>query len=365
MPELKIKDVYQHLNHIAPFYLQENYDNSGLIVGSMEGTVNGILLSLDCTEEVVKDAVQQGCNLIVCHHPIIFSGLKRLNGRNYVERTVISAIKEEVAILAIHTNLDNVLNQGVSKKMAEKLGLSDIEILSSKKHLLEKIRVYCPKTHVDQVRESMFKAGAGQIGTYSECSFNFSGQGTFKPNTLSDPHVGTPGEQHQEDEIAIEVLVEKWKSVSVIKAMLKSHPYEEVAYDCYDISNTHKEIGSGVVGNINIETFQLLEKIKHTFGGVIRYTNPHKNKITRVALCGGSGSFLLSDAKASGADLFLTADYKYHQFFDAENEIIIADIGHFESEQFTMELLSEIITEKFPNFAVRFTNVKTNPINYL
>ncbi len=365
MGQLKIKDIYNHLHSVAPFQLQESYDNSGLLVGDMQQEITGVLLSLDCTEEVIDDAVNQGCNLIVCHHPIIFSGLKRLNGNNYVERTIISAIKNDIAIIAIHTNLDNVLNQGVSNKMAEKLGLTNIRTLSPKKGLLYKLKFFVPDSEVEKVKNAVFDAGAGEIGNYSECSYSWNGEGTFKANDKADPHVGSKGERHIESEVAVEVLVEKWKLKAVVSRMLEAHPYEEVAYDVYSIENTHKSIGSGVVGEIDIESEKLLQKIKDEFGGVVRYTNLHTKRVKRVALCGGSGSFLLNEAKASGADLFLTADYKYHQFFDAENEIIIADIGHFESEQFTIELLSEIITEKFPNFAVRFTKVKTNPINYL
>ena len=365
MAQLKIKDIYRHLHEIAPFQLQESYDNSGLLVGNMNSEINGVLISLDCTEDVILDAVEQGCGLVVCHHPIIFSGLKRLNGSNYVERTIISAIKNDVAILAIHTNIDNVLNHGVSEKMAERLGLTNVQILSTKKGLLKKLKFFVPEKNAEQVKNAVFEAGAGEIGEYEECSYSWKGEGTFKASEQANPHVGKKGERHSETEVAVEVLVENWKLKKVISQMLDSHPYEEVAYDVYAIDNAHKYVGSGVVGDIDIESEKLLQKIKKEFGGVVRYTNLHKNKVKRVALCGGSGSFLLNEAKASGADLFLTADYKYHQFFDAENEIIIADIGHFESEQFTIELLSEIITEKFPNFAVRFTKVKTNPINYL
>jgi dinuclear metal center YbgI/SA1388 family protein len=365
MAQLKIKDIYNHLHSIAPFQLQESYDNSGLLVGNMQQEIKGVLLSLDCTEAVIEDALSQGCNLVVCHHPVIFSGLKRLNGNNYVERTIISAIKNDIAILAIHTNLDNVLNQGVSNKMAEKLGLINVKTLSPKKGLLQKLKFFVPEGAAEQVKTAVFNAGAGEIGDYNECSYSWKGEGTFKANDRANPYIGKKGERHSESEIAIEVLVEKWKMKKIISRMLEAHPYEEVAYDIHSIENSHNYVGSGVVGDIDIESDKLLQKIKDNFGGVVRYTNLHKKRVKKVALCGGSGSFLLNEAKASGADLFLTADYKYHQFFDAENEIIIADIGHFESEQFTIELLSEIITEKFPNFAVRFTKVKTNPINYL
>lgn len=363
---MQIKDITNHLESIAPLALQESYDNSGLIVGNKNTEVTQILISLDCTEDIVQEAIDRGCNLIVSHHPIVFSGLKRLNGSNYIERTVIKAIQNNVALYAIHTNLDNVLANGVNGKIAEKLGLENIKILSPKGDILNKLVTFCPTDHAEKVKSAIFSAGAGAIGNYNECSFNITGKGNFKANDNATPFVGENGKRHIEPEIRIETIFPNYLQGSVIAELLNAHPYEEVAYDIYPLKNKHQKIGAGIIGDLK-ESFTTDNFLSHLKTNLktegIRYTSCSK-KIQKVAVCGGSGSFLLNDALRQNADAFVTGDFKYHQFFDAENRLMIADVGHYESEQFTIELLGEILTKKFTNFAVLLTNVNTNPIKY-
>jgi len=364
---MKIKEITNYLNSIAPLQLQESYDNAGLIVGNSNHELSGILVCLDSIEEIIDEAIEKDCNLIVAHHPIVFSGLKKFTGKNYIERTIIKAIKNDIAIYACHTNLDN-MQDGVNKMIADKLDLKNTRILSPKKGESFKLSVFCPTNSADQVREAMFAEGAGHVGKYSECSYNSNGLGTFLGNEGADPHVGEIGKRHNEPESKIEVMVSSWKKNNVINAMLKAHPYEEVAYDIHALENKMFTIGAGMIGELSeeMDTNVFLLSLKTSMKtNCVRHTKAHKKKIRKIAICGGSGSFLLRDAMLANADIFITGDFKYHQFFDAEEKIIIADIGHFESEQFTIELLGEKLKEKFPNFAVHFTDVNTNPINYL
>lgn len=363
---MKIKDITSYLESIAPLSYQESYDNSGLIVGNSNDVVNKILISLDCTEDVVQEAIDKGCDLIISHHPIVFKGLKRFNNANYVERTVIKAIKNNIALYAIHTNLDNVLG-GVSSKIAEKLALSNQAILSPKSGLMKKLVVYVPRANVEEVRKALFEAGAGAIGDYDECSYNTAGYGTFRPLDSASPAIGEVGKQERVEETKIEVVFPAYLERNIIVSMLSTHPYEEVAYNLVTLDNSLKNVGSGVIGNLSqpMEGVDFLAYLKDKLQlNVIRHTALLDKPIQRVAVCGGAGGFLLNDAKRSGADIFITGDYKYHEFFDAENQIVIADIGHFESEQFTQELLLDIIKKKFANFAVLITETDTNPIKY-
>jgi dinuclear metal center YbgI/SA1388 family protein len=364
---MKIKKITNYLESIAPLHFQESYDNAGLIVGDVSAEVSGVIITLDCTEEVVDEAIENKCNLIIAHHPIIFSGLKQLNGKNYMERTVIKAIKNDIAIYAIHTNLDNV-KTGVSAKIADILGVKNCKILSPKKDLLRQLVVYCPLSDAEKVKTTLFNAGAGNIGNYDECSFTSKGEGTFRANEDCNPHLGEIGERHIEKEERIEVVFPKYLENSIISAMKLSHPYEEVAYQIYILDNVYENIGSGVVGELikEIDAIKFLEQLKSKMKtDCIRHTNIVKGKIKKVAICGGSGSFLLKDAISAEADIFITADFKYHDFFDADNNIIIADIGHYESEQFTKDLIYDLLSKNFSKFAVRLSKVNTNPINYL
>lgn len=363
---MKIKDITSYLESIAPLAYQESYDNSGLIVGNPNDEVTKALISLDCTEEVVDEAISKGCDIIISHHPIVFKGLKKFNNKNYVERTVIKAIKNNIALYAIHTNLDNVMG-GVSSKIAEKLEIVNHAILSPKSGLLKKLVVYVPRANVEEVRQALFDAGAGSIGDYDQCSYNTAGYGTFRPLEGANPTIGQVGAQERVEETKIEVIFPQQLERQVLVSMLAAHPYEEVAYHTITLDNNLQYVGSGAIGNLEVamEAQDFLAYLKERLNlNVIRHTKLSDKKIQRVAVCGGAGGFLLNEAKRSGADIFITADYKYHEFFDAENDIVIADIGHYESEQFTQELLLEIIQKKFVNFAVLLTGIDTNPIKY-
>ncbi len=363
---MKIIDIIQHLESIAPPVFQESYDNAGLITGDSSWECRGVITTLDTTEEVVQEAISKKCNLIVAHHPIVFRGLKKINGKNYVERTVITAIKNDIAIYAIHTNLDNV-KKGVNKKIAEKLGLKSLEILQPREQLLKKMVTFAPLDKAEGVRSAIFSAGGGQLGKYSECSFNSEGTGTFKAGEGADPYVGKIGERHNEKELKIEVIFPGYLQDKITRAMIEAHPYEEVAYDVIPLGNYLSDVGSGMVGELDeaMDPAGFLGKIKSAFNlKVIKYTALSNKKVKRIALCGGAGIFLLPAAMAAKADVYITSDIKYHEFFDADDKIILADIGHYESEQFTTELLSEILQEKFPNFAVLKTEVNTNPVQY-
>ncbi len=363
---MKVQDITSLLEKLAPPSLQEGYDNAGLLTGNSNWECTGIIVTLDATEEVVMEAVEKKCNLIVAHHPIIFGGLKRITGSNYVEKTVIAAIKNDIAVYAIHTNLDNVLH-GVNSKIADMLGLINRQVLLPKQGVLKKLFTYVPFAHAAHVRTAIFNAGGGYIGNYSECSFNSNGEGTYKAGEGSQPFAGKPGEQHTEPEIKIEVIFPAWLEKNVCKAMKAAHPYEEVAYDIINLDNTHTATGSGLLGYLPeaMAENELLMLLKAKFGlKLIKHTPLRGKPVKKVALCGGSGSFLTKMAIAAGADFYISADYKYHEFFDANGKLVIADIGHYESEQFTIALLSEFLQEKFPNFAVLKTGVNTNPVNY-
>jgi len=361
-----LKTIIAEIEKFAPLAYQESYDNCGLLTGHKEQEVTAALLCLDCTEAVVEEAIQKKCNLIIAHHPIIFSGLKKINGSNYVERTIIKAIQNNIAIYACHTNLDNV-KLGVNKKIADKLGLINQQILSPKKSLLKKLVTFVPATHIDIVRDHLFNAGAGNIGNYDSCSFILEGTGSFRGNENSNPFIGEKGKLSLEKETRLELIFETINESQIISALKQYHPYEEVAYDIYQLENSYQNIGSGMVGELPnaISEKEFLEKIKAIFKlKVIKHTPLTNKNIKKVALCGGSGSFLLKNAINSKSDIYISSDFKYHEFFDAENKILVADIGHYESEQFTPEIFYEIISNKFPTFASYLTETNTNPVNY-
>lgn len=364
---MKLKELTDFLETVAPLSYQEDYDNSGLIVGDPGREITRALISLDCTEAVVDEAIEKGCDLVISHHPIVFRGLKKFNGRSYVERVVMKAIRNDIALYAIHTNFDNVLN-GVNRKICDRLGIRNCSILKQKDGALKKLVTFCPKADADGVRDALFAAGAGWIGNYSECSYNTEGYGTFRAGENTNPHVGEIGSRHVEAEVRMEIIYPSNIERKVVLALIDAHPYEEVAYDLYPVSNPYPSVGSGMIGYLDEETDEtvFLRHVKERLGArVIRHTALTGKKVRKVAVCGGAGSFLLPYALGAGADIFITADYKYHEFFDAEGKLVIADVGHFESEQFTQELLLEIITEKFPIFAIHLTEKNTNPINYL
>ena len=365
---MKLKEITDCIETYAPLAYQESYDNAGLICGNHEMDITSALICLDSTEAIIDEAIATGCNLVIAHHPIVFSGLKKFNGKNYVERVIIKAIQNNIAIYTAHTNLDNVHN-GVNAKISEKLGLINCKVLvPSRNAELKKLITFCPEEKAEEVRTALFNAGAGHISNYDECSFNTSGTGTFRAGEGSKPFVGKQGERHYEKEIKIETIYPQHIESLLLKALFKVHPYEEVAYDLLPITNTHNSVGAGMIGELAIEINEIdfLNRLKKIMkADCIRYTTLRDKKVKTIAICGGSGSFLLADAIKSRADIFVTADFKYHQFFDAENRIVIADIGHYETEQFTTELFYEILKKKFSTFALHISKINTNPIKYL
>lgn len=363
----KVKEVVNSLELLAPISYAESYDNPGLITGDFEAEVSGVLVSLDCTEAVVDEAIARKCNLIVSHHPIVFKGLKKLTGASYVERTVIKAIRNNVSIYAAHTNLDSVPN-GVNGHLAEKLGLEQSVILKPKDGMLAKLTFFVPTEYEETVRQAVFAAGAGQIGNYAQCSFAVQGSGTFTPLEGAHPFAGKVGVPERANEVRVEVVLPRYLDRSVLKALFAVHPYEEVAYYLHDLANANQNVGSGMVGELPeaMSGGDFLSHLKKSLGlQMLRFTAiDERHLVKRVAVCGGSGSFLLASAKRAGADAFVTADFKYHEFFDGEGEVLIADIGHYESERFTIELLGAHLSEKFSTFATLLTEVNTNPVQY-
>lgn len=363
---VKIKEITDYLESIAPIKLQESYDNSGLITGDKNWETRSVLITLDCTEEVIDEAILIGSNFIIAHHPIVFKGLKSLTGRNYVERTVLKAIKNDIAIYAIHTNLDNVIN-GVNGKIADLLHLTDRQVLVPKPGQKLKLVTFVPEEAVDQVLGAVHEAGAGVIGDYSECSFRTEGTGSFRPNDQAEPYSGKPGERSEASELRLEFILPVDKQAEVLQALIAVHPYDEVAYFLSKIENLDSTIGSGIIGKLAtpLDEIDFLGHLKkelklHT----IRHSAFCDKPVSKIAICGGSGSFLLPHAIHQGADAFVTGDFKYHEFFDAEEKLMICDIGHYESEVYTKDLLYELLSKKFTNFAVNLSEIVTNPINY-
>jgi dinuclear metal center YbgI/SA1388 family protein len=362
-----VQEICTVLEEFAPLALQESYDNAGLQVGKRTDTINGILLCIDITEDVIDEAIRHNCNLIISHHPLIFKGLKRLTGDDYVQRCAIKAIQNNIAIYSAHTNLDSVV-EGVNGRIAQKIGLTDCRILAPEEGQLLKLVTFVPIAEADKVREALFAAGAGRIGNYDSCSYNSEGFGTFRASEKCNPFVGKINELHHEPEIRLEVIVPTHLRFNVQQALIATHPYEEPAFDWIPLANEWQQTGMGMIGLLpqpEDET-EFLKRLKTTFNvGAIRHTRLRGKQIKRVAVCGGSGASLLSTAIRAKADIFVSADFKYHDFFGAENRIVVADIGHYESEQFTKEIFFEQIQKKLPTFAVRFAECNTNPVNYL
>ncbi|MFY0605398.1 MAG: Nif3-like dinuclear metal center hexameric protein [Cyclobacteriaceae bacterium] len=362
-----VKDITDHLEAIAPLHHQESYDNSGLLVGSNMSAITGILITLDVTEAVIDEAIEHGINLIVAHHPLIFSGIKKLNSKHWVDRCIVKAIKNDICIYAIHTNLDNVIN-GVNMKICERLGLINTRILSPKHNTLLKLVTFIPKADKEKVQNALFEAGAGVIGNYSECSFEMEGRGNFKPNGDANPTIGKLNTREIVEEVRLEVMLPTDRQHAVIGALKLAHPYEKVAYYLSNLENQNQEIGAGMIGELSspVPTKDFLKSLKSLMSThCVRHTSVEKKMVSKIAVCGGSGSFLLKAAIQQQADIFITGDFKYHEFFEADNKIVIADIGHYESEQFTKDLLYDILSKKFANIALRLSEVETNPIKYL
>ena len=364
---MTVQDVINQLQELAPLNYAEDFDNVGLLVGDKNQKVSGILVTLDTLEAVVDEAIENNCNLIVSFHPIIFKGLKKLTGKTYVERVVIKAIKHNVAIIAKHTALDNAF-QGVNSIICDQLQLKNKKILIPQQGTLKKLQTYVPKDHAESLRSALFEAGAGNIGNYDSCSFNLQGTGTYRGNQDANPSYGEAGKLHKENETLISVVFQKHNQSKIVSALINKHPYEEVAYEITTLDNTNQYIGMGMIGELETEmnAEECLNYVKHKMNTAhIRHSKLIDRPIKKIAVLGGSGSFAISAAKAAGADLFVTADLKYHDFFIAENDIVLADIGHYESEQFTKSFLVDYLSKKITNFAVVLSKTNTNPVKYL
>ncbi|MCX6247970.1 MAG: Nif3-like dinuclear metal center hexameric protein [Bacteroidetes bacterium] len=363
---MTINDVTRVLEQYSPLEFQEEYDNSGLLIGKPDTQISGVLISVDITDEVLDEAIQNNCNFVISHHPLIFKGLKRLVGENATQELAVKAIRNNIAIYAMHTNLDNSVN-GLNSRVCDLLGLKNCRILSPGKGLISKLVTFCPVDHADRVRQALFEAGAGHIGNYDCCSYNITGQGSFRASDKANPFVGEKNVLHFETESRIEVIFPRFLEHRLIASLLENHPYEEVAYDIYPLSNFAGFAGSGLIGKLDeaMTEEQFLEEVKRKFEiPVIRHTELTGKPIFRVAICTGSGSFLIAEAKKSGADAFLTADLKYHDFFDADEQLLLADIGHYESERFVKDLIYDILIKKFPTFAFLISKTNTNPVYY-
>jgi len=364
--ELKISEILGCMQEVAPLSLQESYDNCGLIIGDENRTVSKVLVCVDVTEEVIKEANQRDCDFIISHHPIIFKSLKKIVPVGFVERIVIQSITNNIAIAAMHTNLDNS-SHGVNAKIAQKLQLQATSVLKPMGGMLKKIVTFCPIDHASKVREAMQTAGAGNIGNYDACSFNANGIGTFRANDVATPFVGEKHTVHEEPEVRIEMIIPDYSVRAVVAALIHAHPYEEVAYDIYALENTFQAVGAGLCGQLpkTLNETEFLAMIQSIFGTTsLRHSAFDGKIIKKVAVCGGSGAFLIHTANMAQADAFVTADLKYHDFFEADGKMLLVDAGHFETEQFTKELIIEIILKKYPTFAVLNSGVNTNAVCY-
>ena len=364
---MKIKEIVSALERFAPLPLQDGFDNAGLQIGLTEVEATGVLLCLDVTETILDEAIALGYNLVISHHPLLFQGCKSITGKNYVERCILKAIKNDLVIYAAHTNLDNVAG-GVNHKIAEKIGLTNVKVLDPKEDSLLKLVTFVPFAQAEKVRKTLFDAGCGCIGGYDSCSYNVEGKGTFRAKEGRHPYCGHIGELYVESEVRIETILPNYQKTKVLKALLDAHPYEEPAYDFYPVQNLWQQAGAGVIGELEQPETELgfLRRIKKTFEvECLRHNKLTGRKIQKVALCGGAGAFLLPLAIRSQADAFLTGEIKYHDYFGHEAEILLAEIGHYESEQYTKEIFYTIIRDLFPNLEVQMAKVNTNPIKYL
>lgn len=364
---LRIKDIIREIEKYAPLPLQEDFDNAGVQVGDVNQPAAGALLCLDVTEEVIDEAIELGCNLIISHHPLAFKPFKSLRGATYIERCIMKACKHDIVIYAAHTNLDNARG-GVNFKLAEMIGLQNIRVLSPQKDALLKLVTFVPSSYAETVRNTLFQAGAGSVGGYDSCSFNLYGEGTFRAKEGANPFVGEIGEMHYESETRIETILPAYNKLAVTRALRSVHPYEEPVMDFYPLKNSWEQAGSGIVGELPVEEDErtFLQRIKDIFDvSCIKHSAWIGRTIREVAICGGSGAFLVKEAIAYGADVFITGEAKYNDFYDVEDRILLAVIGHYESELCTKEIFYEIISKKFSTFALHLSNVNSNPVNYL
>lgn len=363
---LSVKNVSDLIEQWAPLAYAEDFDNVGLLVGDPSQKVNGVLVTLDTTEEVIDEAVSKKCNLIVSFHPIVFSGLKKITGKSYVERTVIKAIQNDIAIYCIHTALDNQAD-GVSKALSDAIGLTDTQVLIPQKNTIKKLRFYVPNDHVQKVQNALFDVGAGRIGQYDQCSFVSEGIGGFRALEEALPFVGTHHQRHHEPETQVQLVFEKHIEQHMVQVLKKVHPYQEVAYEILSLDNTSSHIGMGLIGTLKkpLKEISFLTRLKNRLGTpLLRHSKTLNNPIHSVAVLGGSGSFAIPNAIALKADAYVTSDLKYHDFFTSASSILLVDVGHYESEQFTKNILVKYLIKKMPNFAIVLSETKTNPVQY-
>lgn len=364
---MKIKEIVSALDRFAPLPLQDGFDNAGLQIGLTEAEATGALLCLDVTEAVLDEAIALGCNLVISHHPLIFKGYKSITGKDYVERCILKAIRNDMVLYAAHTNLDNAKG-GVNYKIAEKIGLKHLQVLEPKRNSLLKLVTFVPTEQAERVRKALFAAGCGNIGGYDSSSYNLKGEGTFRAGENTHPFCGSIGELYREEEVRIETILPSYKKGEVVRALLSAHPYEEPAFDLYPLENEWTQAGAGIVGELETPETELefLKRIKKIFEvECVKHNRLTGREIQKVALCGGAGAFLIPQAIRSGADIFITGEIKYHDYFGHEDEILLAEIGHYESEQYTKEIFYSIIRDLFPNFALHLSKINTNPIKYL
>ena len=363
---VSINNIIDLLDEWAPPAYAEDFDNVGLLVGDSSKQCTGVLVSHDCIEVVLDEALDTNCNLIVCFHPILFTGLKKITGRDYVEKVILKAIRNEIAIYALHTRLDNH-PEGVNKLLSDRLGLLESKVLIPKPSGLKKLSTYVPKSDVDDVLQALHQAGAGAIGNYSECSFILEGKGQFRGNEKSQPHIGNPSEKTQVEEVQIQVVFESYLKEKIQNALITAHPYENIAYEIFILDNTLDKVGIGRIGKLaqpHTEE-QFLSFVKEKLQTqLIRHSPFTRKPIETVAVLGGSGSFAISNALSQKADAFITADLKYHHFYQGGNTLLLLDVGHFESEQFIKNLIVDYLSKKLPNFAIILSHAKTNPVNY-
>jgi dinuclear metal center YbgI/SA1388 family protein len=362
---MKIQEILNILEAWAPKAYAEDFDNTGLLVGNAHQKCTGALITLDTLPETILEAKSKNCNLIISFHPIIFKGLKRLTGSDYVEQTVLEAIKNDICIYALHTALDNHI-EGVSFGIARQLGLKNRQLLLPKKNTIKKLTTYVPQQHAETLLESLHAVGAGQIGSYDRCSFSNTGTGAFRGDQSSNPTLGKAGQDEKVSEVQLHLVYKKHLEADVLKALFASHPYEEIAYEITPLDNVNQKIGMGMVGQLEApltpEDFLAFVHQK-MLTGPLRHSRLPKKNIKKVAVLGGSGSFAIAQAKAQGADAYVTADLKYHDFFQGDTTFLLVDIGHYESEQFTKNLILDFLNKKIPNFAFALAQ-STNPVNY-
>lgn len=364
---MQIKDVISILEQMAPLAYAEDFDNVGLLVGDAQANLTGVLVAHDALEEVIEEAIAKKCNLLVCFHPIIFSGLKKLTGKDYVQRAVMKAIRNDIAIFAVHTALDNH-KEGVNKIICDQLGLINPRILSPKTQFIKKLITYAPLKYFQNVLDALHQAGAGNIGNYSQCSFSLSGEGRYMPMPGSTPTSGKIGELAVESEQRIEVTFEAYKQSAVLAALRKAHSYDEIAYEIYQTDNVHQEIGLGMVAELphEMDERDFLHWVSDRMQAPgIRHSALLGKPIKKVAVLGGSGAFAIPAAKAANADVLVTSDLKYHDYFQAEGQLIVMDIGHFESERYTKNYIVDFLKKKITNFAISLSEVNTNPVKYI